>query len=166
MIYWSASTRSSVHVLPTYPYPNPTFCPKWEVNVNVDLGEGQAGSFPGNLNWSHVLSICNLLSKNDGISIYGLLNSKYTSRKVNMGAETLDGGGGVTKVIKSYEGWSVRYNNISRGDGPCFTVFRPKSSDSPTPLSPVINNDWSFIACIAFPRVLERTGNQFGHFAL
>ena len=26
--------------LPTYPSPNPTFCPKWEVSVNVDLGEG------------------------------------------------------------------------------------------------------------------------------
>ena len=26
--------------LPTQPSPNPTFCPKWEVSVNVDLGEG------------------------------------------------------------------------------------------------------------------------------
>ena len=26
--------------LPTYPSPNPTFCPKGEVSVNVDLGEG------------------------------------------------------------------------------------------------------------------------------
>ena len=26
--------------LPTDPYPNPTFCAKWEVSVNVDLGEG------------------------------------------------------------------------------------------------------------------------------
>ena len=26
--------------LPTYPFPNPTFCPKWEVNVNTELGEG------------------------------------------------------------------------------------------------------------------------------
>ena len=31
----------------TYPSPNPTFCPKGEVSVNnVDLGEGQVGSFP------------------------------------------------------------------------------------------------------------------------
>ena len=22
------------------PHPNPTFCPKWEVNVNIELGEG------------------------------------------------------------------------------------------------------------------------------
>ena len=26
--------------LPTYPSPNPTFCPKWEVCVNVGLGDG------------------------------------------------------------------------------------------------------------------------------
>ena len=26
--------------LPTYPSPNPTFCPKWDANVNVELGEG------------------------------------------------------------------------------------------------------------------------------
>ena len=33
----------SLHVsgkLPTYPSPKPTFCPKWEVSVNVGLGEG------------------------------------------------------------------------------------------------------------------------------
>ena len=32
--------------LPTYPFPRPTFCPKWEVSVNVGLGEGYVGSFP------------------------------------------------------------------------------------------------------------------------
>ena len=26
--------------LPTYHSPNPIFCPKWEVSVNVDLGKG------------------------------------------------------------------------------------------------------------------------------
>ena len=26
--------------LPTDPFPNPTFFPKWEVSVNVYLGEG------------------------------------------------------------------------------------------------------------------------------
>ena len=26
--------------LPTYPSPNPTFCPEWEVSLNVSLGEG------------------------------------------------------------------------------------------------------------------------------
>ena len=26
--------------LPTYPSPKPSFCPKWEVSVNVSLGEG------------------------------------------------------------------------------------------------------------------------------
>ena len=26
--------------LPTYPSPKPTFFPKWEVSVNVGLGEG------------------------------------------------------------------------------------------------------------------------------
>ena len=32
--------------LPTYPSPKPTFCPKWEVSVNVGLGEGWVGSTP------------------------------------------------------------------------------------------------------------------------
>ena len=27
--------------LPTYPSPKPTFCPKWEVRVNVSLGRGR-----------------------------------------------------------------------------------------------------------------------------
>ena len=31
--------------LPTYPFPKLTFCPKWEVSVNVELGEGSVGSF-------------------------------------------------------------------------------------------------------------------------
>ena len=32
--------------LPNYPSPKPTFCPKWEVSVNVGLGEGYVGSSP------------------------------------------------------------------------------------------------------------------------
>ena len=35
--------QGSLHVsgkLSTYPSPKPTFCPKWEVSVNVGLGEG------------------------------------------------------------------------------------------------------------------------------
>ena len=32
--------------LPTYPSPKPTFYFKSEVSVNVNLGEGQVGSFP------------------------------------------------------------------------------------------------------------------------
>ena len=32
--------------LPTYPSPKPTLCFKWEVIVNVGLGEEQVGSFP------------------------------------------------------------------------------------------------------------------------
>ena len=28
------------------PSPKPTFCPKWEVSVNVGLEEGQVGRFP------------------------------------------------------------------------------------------------------------------------
>ena len=27
-------------MMPTYPSPEPTFCPKWEVSVNVGLGVG------------------------------------------------------------------------------------------------------------------------------
>ena len=34
------------------PPPNPTFCPKWEIGVNVGLGEGWVGSFPA----SHTVS--------------------------------------------------------------------------------------------------------------
>ena len=30
----------------TYPSPNPTFCPKWEVSVKVGLGELWVGNFP------------------------------------------------------------------------------------------------------------------------
>ena len=36
--------------LPTYPFPKPTFCPKWEASVNVGLGEGKVGSFPETYN--------------------------------------------------------------------------------------------------------------------
>ena len=32
--------------LPTYPSPKTTICPKWEVSLNVSLGEGYVGSFP------------------------------------------------------------------------------------------------------------------------
>ena len=34
------------------PSPNLTFCPKWEVSVNVYLAEPVGGQFPRNLNWS------------------------------------------------------------------------------------------------------------------
>ena len=34
----------------TYLSPKPTFCPKWEVSVNVGLGEGKVGSFPETYN--------------------------------------------------------------------------------------------------------------------
>ena len=38
--------------LPTYPSLKPTFCPKWEVSVNVGLGEGwKGGKFPRNVWW-------------------------------------------------------------------------------------------------------------------
>ena len=30
-------------LLPIYPSPKPTFCPKWEVSVDIRLGEGQVG---------------------------------------------------------------------------------------------------------------------------
>ena len=36
--------------LPSYPFLKPTFCPKWEVSVNVHLGEGYVGSFPETYN--------------------------------------------------------------------------------------------------------------------
>ena len=32
--------------LSTYPTPKPTFCLKWEVSINVGLGEGEVDSFP------------------------------------------------------------------------------------------------------------------------
>ena len=37
MIFWSLYISGK---LPTYPTPKPTFCPKWEVSVNVHVGEG------------------------------------------------------------------------------------------------------------------------------
>ena len=41
---WDNLNIFSVHYvsgkLPIYPFPKPTFCPKWEVSVNVGLGEG------------------------------------------------------------------------------------------------------------------------------
>ena len=57
-------------------------------------------------------------------------NGKYTRRKVNKGAKTL---GGITKVIKSYEG--DQFSKLSfKGRGqPYFTVLSPKSSDPPPP---------------------------------
>ena len=42
----SINGADSSEKLPTYPSPKPTFCPKWEVSVNVGLGEGWVGSFP------------------------------------------------------------------------------------------------------------------------
>ena len=33
-------------VMRTYPSPKPTFCPKWEISVNISLGEGEVASFP------------------------------------------------------------------------------------------------------------------------
>ena len=35
---------------PPTPSPKPTFCPKWDVSVNVGLGEGYVGSFPETYN--------------------------------------------------------------------------------------------------------------------
>ena len=32
----------------TYPSPEPTFIPKWEISVNVGLGQGWVDSFPEN----------------------------------------------------------------------------------------------------------------------
>ena len=65
-----------------------------------------------------------------------------------MGAKTL---GGITKVIKSYEG--DQFSKISfKGRGqPYFTVLSPKSPDPPpSPFPQAINNDWSLTE--TFPR--------------
>ena len=48
-VLWDQNIFGSLYVsgkLPTYTFPKPTFCPKWEVSVNVVLGEGYVGSFP------------------------------------------------------------------------------------------------------------------------
>ena len=39
----------------TCPSPKPSFCPKWEVSVNVSLGGGVGAQFPRNLNWWSVI---------------------------------------------------------------------------------------------------------------
>ena len=41
---WLSGT--STGKLPTYPSPNPTFYPKGDANVKVDLEKGWVGSFP------------------------------------------------------------------------------------------------------------------------
>ena len=43
--WWKNGSIKASGKLPTFPSPNPTFCPKWEVTVNADLGEGYVGSF-------------------------------------------------------------------------------------------------------------------------
>ena len=49
--------------LPTYPSPKPIFCPKWEVSVNIGLGEGWLGSFSETYNenlcfiWPSILTL-------------------------------------------------------------------------------------------------------------
>ena len=45
-IKWYISRLRLCVKLPTYHSPKATFCPKWEVNVNVGLGEGWMSSFP------------------------------------------------------------------------------------------------------------------------
>ena len=48
-VLWDQNIFGSLYVsgkLPTNTFPKPTFCPKWEVSVNVGLGEGYVGSFP------------------------------------------------------------------------------------------------------------------------
>ena len=43
--WWKNGSIKVSEKLPTFPSPNPRFCPKWEVTVNADLGEGYVGSF-------------------------------------------------------------------------------------------------------------------------
>ena len=43
--WWKNGSIKVSGKLPTYPSPNPAFCPKWEVSVDADLGEGYVGSF-------------------------------------------------------------------------------------------------------------------------
>ena len=50
---WEPGTGGSLYVsrkLATYPSPKPTFCPIWEVSVDIGLGEGCVGSFPETYN--------------------------------------------------------------------------------------------------------------------
>ena len=37
---WNEIKMMDSEKLPTYPSPKPSLCPKWEVSVNVSLGEG------------------------------------------------------------------------------------------------------------------------------
>ena len=59
--------------LRTYPSPKPTFCPKWEVSFNVDLGKGWLGSFPRNVQWSHCVNLLAIVSDSD------VLIARFTS---------------------------------------------------------------------------------------
>ena len=59
--------------------------------------------------------------------------------------------GGITKVIKRYEGESLKLNKIWRGNRLYFTVFSQKYSDPPPP---AINNDWSLILSFLSSRAI------------
>ena len=53
-------------------------------------------------------------------------------------------GGGIARVIKSYQGGSLQWSNIQRRDRLNFSLFSPKSSGAPPPRPPpAIINDQS-----------------------
>ena len=82
-----------------------------------------------------------------------LTNKQNKKRKIytSKGEHGWKNFGGITKVIKSYEG--DQFSKISfKGRGqPYFTVLSPKSPDPPpSPFPQAINNDWSLTE--TFPR--------------
>ena len=82
-----------------------------------------------------------------------LTNNQNKKRKIytSKGEHGWKNFGGITKVIKSYEG--DQFSKISfKGRGqPYFTVLSPKSPDPPpSPFPQAINNDWSLTE--TFPR--------------
>ena len=82
-----------------------------------------------------------------------LTNKQNKKRKIytSKGEHGWNNFGGITKVIKSYEG--DQFSKISfKGRGQAyFTVLSPKSPDTPpSPFPQAINNDWSLTE--RFPR--------------
>ena len=104
---------------------------------------GLSSCFP-----SFFLSLMMIFLKNKNKTKQNKKRKIYKSK----GEQGCENFGGITKVIKSYEG--DQFNKISfKGRGqPYFTMLSPKSSDSPPPPPQAINNDWSRTE--TFPRTM------------
>ena len=63
--------------LPNYPFPNPTFCPKWEVSVKRWLRGGVGEQFHRNLNWSNPRTLSSRIKFWSDSQYFGYLKCTY-----------------------------------------------------------------------------------------